>query len=310
MTKEWLRSHFQILVLLLAINITCSFRSQSVIFPFKLETHNQNFSFDRLFTEACRLCFVFPAKAFTIPAKTYSSEGSKLEAKSDGMYDFVSLKYRKLSNKHHIRKKYENAGGIIYRQSVLSKVEFNGIRDDLALLPIQLTPENTSSIAKNRIGCEIPSNSKTAKIIGSENGSIFSLINQLHKSKRNKMVLSEDVPIELRIYEKKGACMDWHYDDVLYEPEQVEIVLTLENKSDCVTRWEENPQLASTSKNTPIIKEIETQPNSAIILRAGGVRHKVTALKYGRRAILKFIYVEENAEKIGSRIKRSKQFKK
>ena len=39
------------------------------------------------------------------------------------------------------------------------------------------------------------------------------------------------------MYEQKGAGMEWHIDDVLYNPEQIEVVYTVDNTSDCSTLW-------------------------------------------------------------------------
>ena len=106
------------------------------------------------------------------------------------------------------------------------------------------------------------------------------------------MVLSRHVPIELRVYETMGSGMEWHVDDVLFDPPQLEIVYTLENTSDCVTSYEKKDMNgAHQSKRV----NIESEPNSAIILRAGGVNHCVSSLKYGKRVILKIVYVQENA---------------
>ena len=46
------------------------------------------------------------------------------------------------------------------------------------------------------------------------------------------------------------------------------------------------------------MKEVQTEKNSAIILFAGeklGCRHAVSPLKQGKRVILKFVFVQENA---------------
>jgi hypothetical protein len=80
--------------------------------------------------------------------------------------------------------------------------------------------------------------------------------------------------------------MDWHVDDVLSDPPQLEVVLTLENTSDCQTMW----KLADDNH-----VQVETDVNSALLLQAGGIPHCVSSLKRGRRAILKCAYVEEGA---------------
>ena len=94
--------------------------------------------------------------------------------------------------------------------------------------------------------------------------------------------------------------MEWHYDDVLYNPEQIEIIFTIENNSDCVTKWDLGSKNSNNNSNinSNNLIEVETEANSAIILRAGskyGVPHFVSSLKSGRRSILKFVYVQNDA---------------
>lgn len=111
--------------------------------------------------------------------------------------------------------------------------------------------------------------------------------------------------------------MEWHVDDIIYQnTKQIEVVFTLENSSDCCTMWrphdqpilattrtmsstaaksssEEDDSIITTSKNTSKhddciisnkyrVKSVQTTPNSAILIKAGGVEHKVSALTYGR----------------------------
>ena len=46
---------------------------------------------------------------------------------------------------------------------------------------------------------------------------------------RRKLVLSKEIPIKVWVYERTGAGMDWHVDDILFSPEQVEVIFTVEN---------------------------------------------------------------------------------
>jgi len=80
--------------------------------------------------------------------------------------------------------------------------------------------------------------------------------------------------------------MEWHVDDVLFDPPQVEVVFTLENTSDCRTMW----KLPDGS-----IRTVETEKNSAILLAAGGAEHCVSSLKNGKRVILKCMFVHQDA---------------
>ena len=92
--------------------------------------------------------------------------------------------------------------------------------------------------------------------------------------------------------------MEWHTDDILYNPPQVEVVLTLENTSDCCTMWKphnrmKHPQAGE--KTYTKIESVQTTPNSGLILKAGGVEHRVSSLGVGRRVILKLAFVREGA---------------
>jgi hypothetical protein len=103
---------------------------------------------------------------------------------------------------------------------------------------------------------------------------------------REIMILAPDIPMELRIYETHGAGMGWHIDDVLYKPRpQIEIIYTVDNTSDCCTMW----RCCTNGRND--VTSIQTTPNSALLLQAGGVEHKVSPLTYGKRTILKMAYI-------------------
>ena len=96
--------------------------------------------------------------------------------------------------------------------------------------------------------------------------------------------------------------MEWHIDDILFQPEQIEVVLTLENTSDCWTMWRPRDKPIPTNnvdgcneQNKYDIQSTQTTPNSALILKAGGVEHKVSPLRVGKRTILKMAFVRERA---------------
>ena len=118
------------------------------------------------------------------------------------------------------------------------------------------------------------------------------------------------------MYEQKGAGMEWHIDDVLYNPEQIEVVYTVDNTSDCSTLWcphdqqqqQQREKILPTTNNdgeqqkkqkysinNNNIQSVQTTPNSALIIKAGGVKHKVSPLTVGRRTILKMAFVREYA---------------
>lgn len=174
----------------------------------------------------------------------------------------------------------DDRGGAIYRQSILTSQEFSTIREELSTLTNRLNDE-ASSIAINRQGAKLATSSRTYQVL--ESGSLLRYVQKV--SGDDSMALSNNLPVEVRLYQKEGASMAWHEDDVLYDPPQVEAVLTLENDSDCVTMWKDGSKLQSR----------ETDPNSVLLLKAGGPEHCVTSLKRGHRLILKCAYCSGNA---------------
>jgi hypothetical protein len=177
---------------------------------------------------------------------------------------------------------FEKAGGILYRTSVFSKEEYADIQKDLQQLTFSLVDETTSSVATNRMGAGLHPSGRTVEIF--QTGSLTSLVQLIMGSDYH---LSTDVPVEIRTYDKAGAGMQWHVDDILYDPPQIEIVWTLENTSDCKTMWREA---------TEVLRKLETDANSVIILKAGGVPHCVSSLKQGRRVIVKCVYIKRGAK--------------
>lgn len=175
----------------------------------------------------------------------------------------------------------EKSKGVMYRQSILSNDELSSIRNEVSGLLSQLGHES-SSIAQHRLGASLhPVTSPTVQIF--REGSLCDFVRRCTGDET--MILANDIPVQLRSYEKYGASMAWHVDDVLYDPPQVEVVFTLENNSDCVTMWKVGDRHYS----------METDPNSVLLLQAGGPLHCVTSLKQGRRLILKCAYVSSHA---------------
>jgi len=218
------------------------------------------------------------------------------------------------------RRQYERDNKILYVKSALTPSEFATISSELSfmmqtdsnMMPMQ-EEDASSSFATNRIGARVPTNSNIYNNIGS----VCRLVNGLYDN--TEMILAPNIPIEVRVYEKAGAGMGWHIDDVLYSPRQVEIVLTLDNTSDCCTMWrvpkmenddtvinddddDASPSSHCTDKTTTTasagaytVHSIQTVPNSILILESGGVEHKVTPLSYGKRTILKMAFVSKDA---------------
>jgi hypothetical protein len=172
----------------------------------------------------------------------------------------------------------DKSGGILYRTSVFAKDEYAAIAKEVASFSSRLHQEQ-NSVAKYRLGTSLPSDSATFQIF--RDGSLSRLVEQMAGADYE---LSPHIPVEIRVYEKAGACMAWHVDDVLYDPPQLEVVWTLENSSDCLTMWKQ-----------PDVRSVETDRNSVLLLSAGGPSHCVTSLKQGQRTIVKCAYVQKGA---------------
>tara|TARA_B110000483_G_C18133387_1_gene518540 strand:+ start:443 stop:1030 length:588 start_codon:yes stop_codon:yes gene_type:complete len=95
--------------------------------------------------------------------------------------------------------------------------------------------------------------------------------------------LSVDVPVEYRVY-GMGGHMNWHSDTQLYDPEQYELIYTIDNTSDTTFNWKQ--------PITGKIQSLEPKPNSILYVRANGAPHMVSEITDGFRYILKFVYVK------------------
>ena len=186
----------------------------------------------------------------------------------------------------------DQAGGILYRQSIFTPQEFATIQSEVAEWKKNLQEETSSSVAQNRLGVEVPRDSETVQIL--QTGSMGQWVQKVAGSSSTTMELSSDLPVEIRTYEKMGAGMAWHEDDILYDPPQVEVVITLENTSDCRTMWK-YPKSGSNNDDNQEVVAKETDPNSVLILLAGGPSHCVSSLKRGKRVILKCAYASKDA---------------
>ena len=89
------------------------------------------------------------------------------------------------------------------------------------------------------------------------------------------------IPIEYRVYER-GNGMKWHRDTLLHKPAQYEVVYTVWNTSDSKTEYIDH---------WGITHSVHTEPNSIMLVRAGGYKHRVLPVEKGKRYILKIAYV-------------------
>ena len=221
-------------------------------------------------------CWLRSSTAWNVQHQKRSGQSSLwFSAKQEDSFD---QEYHPKSRKSLL----EKSGAVLYRKSVFSPEELAVIRKEVSTCMKYLQEECSSSIAQKRYGATLPTDSSVVKLF--KTGSLHRL---MEKATGKVCELSSDIPVEIRTYEREGAGMAWHVDDTLYDPEQIEVVWTLENDSDCKTLWKE--------VGTEQLHSVETEPNSAIILSAGGASHCVTHLKYGKRVILKCAYIEQGA---------------
>jgi hypothetical protein len=87
-------------------------------------------------------------------------------------------------------------------------------------------------------------------------------------------------PIEYRRYFEGSKGMDWHSDTQLFQHDKYyEAVLTIDNHSDSLFEYGD--------------KSIWVPPNTLVLVRPGGIMHRVTELTKGHRTILKFIVCDD-----------------
>ena len=133
---------------------------------------------------------------------------------------------------------------------------------------------------------DIPDNVKRKRFYIDPTHDIHKLLNS--DEVKNKLgfsgyELSVDVPVEYRVY-GMGGHMNWHSDTQLYDPEQYELIYTIENTSDTTFNWKQ--------PITGKIQSLEPKPNSILYVRANGAPHMVSEITDGFRYILKFVYVK------------------
>ena len=115
------------------------------------------------------------------------------------------------------------------------------------------------------------------------NSTIKKIADEVFKEKYSKRPL---FPIEYRLYPEKSFGMGWHKDTSLFNPDCLEVVMTIENNSDMKFLWNENG----------IIKSIKPKPNTIVIVKPNSVIHSVSPANVGTRKILKFIIQRANSK--------------
>ena len=104
-----------------------------------------------------------------------------------------------------LQQQYKKAGGMLYKQSALTPLEYTTIINELQVMDLKMKEEKESSFATNRVGAQISNGSRIYDVLSCEEGSMCRLVNCLadgdcdDKGKDNlgRMVLAPDIPIEV-----------------------------------------------------------------------------------------------------------------
>jgi hypothetical protein len=185
-----------------------------------------------------------------------------------------------------LQTQYQANGGVLYREHFLSPADFGAVQRECRSLRSQMQAEK-DSIAKRRLGVCIDRKSLThATLMSAETAARLARLTGVEQLEPSEF------PAELRHY-GDGAMMDWHQDDVLYDPPQTEVIFTLENSADCFTEW-----IGPDGQR----ECVWTEPNSVLLVRAGagGPSHRVTRVKRGERTVVKCVFHAPDCEKTAS----------
>eukprot|EP00962_Isochrysis_galbana_P033079 scaffold10998_cov112-Isochrysis_galbana.AAC.2 len=185
-----------------------------------------------------------------------------------------------------LQTQYQANGGVLYREHFLSPADFEAVQRECRSLRGQMRAEK-DSIARRRLGVCLDRKSLThAKLMSADIAAKLARLTGVERLEPSEF------PAELRHY-GDGSMMDWHQDDVLYDPPQTEVILTLENSADCFTEW-----IGPDGER----ECVWTEPNSVLLVRAGagGPSHRVTRVKRGERTIVKCVFHAPGCEKTPS----------
>lgn len=107
-----------------------------------------------------------------------------------------------------LQRKYERAGGILYKQSILRPEEYDALMNEWARQrqSTKMAEEKESSFATKRMGFRVSEDSEMHRIMSRGGGSLCRLVNDLADGDDaygtnvdwGEMVLAEDVPMEVR----------------------------------------------------------------------------------------------------------------
>lgn len=189
---------------------------------------------------------------------------------------------RQRTAEHHISntqsklaREWSKSGGVLYLRNFFDADLHKSIVAESKPW-IRRAEKELNSLATGRYALKLPSGSLTESSLSSP-----FLTNRLSQIVGRPLnCASSDIPAEFRVY-RHGSFMNWHVDETLYHVPQIEAVYTIENDSNSETQW--------ALPDGKVVSE-RTEPNSLIMLLAGGPAHQVTPVSKGLRSIAKCVY--------------------
>lgn len=175
--------------------------------------------------------------------------------------------------------------GLVYVPNFLAPGDFQAVRREFAASRGSLASEGPSCAA-GRLAVAAPEAGAAERIF--RGGEVESRIREFVVDQPAQPAIP--FRVEYREY-PVGASMLWHSDTAIADPPQLELVYTVENTSDSVTCWA--PGHLDVLRGCT--QQVWTEPNSALIVRAGGPVHMVRPSTTGSRAILKAMFLHRGA---------------
>ena len=143
--------------------------------------------------------------AFTVTTTCGHSYAHSKQSSSLSAHDYSNSQKIDWAQ-YSLHQSYKKAGGILYKQSLLTPAEFTAVQMAIDEMDLKLTDENESSFANNRIGAVIDRHSDVYDILSCSDGTLCRLVNGLADSdddgsdeELGKMILSPDIPIEVSL---------------------------------------------------------------------------------------------------------------
>ena len=175
------------------------------------------------------------------------------------------------------QKIWQSSGVTLLPPPFFSPDEFAAIQHCCHQLQ-QVAQKEVNSLALERRCAALAKDGDISKLMASS-----TVISRVSRATGLKLHPAEkDFPPECRFY-GPGSSMAWHRDCVAYKDPQVEGILTVsvEGGFDGKTQWR--------LPDGRVLGEV-LQPNSLLLLRAGGAEHQVTSATRGKRSIIKLVF--------------------